>query len=127
MIEPTYKEKKAFIETLQTLLPTSAILNVTTIKISARSNHAVARVLPPTIMSFHHARYRMKPKAELISESESILKTILFDKGSADYLAEVTKLQSDSLVWFEHLGRVALQHHALGQCVEHRLSLLQNH
>ena len=44
---------------------------------------------------------------ELFNESEEVMNTIKFSEDDAKYLAEVTKLQSDSLLWFEHCkGRI---------------------
>ena len=44
---------------------------------------------------------------ELYNESEEVMNTIKFSEDDAKYLAEVTKLQSDSLLWFEHpKGRI---------------------
>ncbi len=43
--------------------------------------------------------------------SQKLLKTLQFSENDAQYLAEVTKLQSKSLLWFEHRkGTVTASH-----------------
>ena len=92
---------------IQTLLPSSAFLNITTMKIGPRLNYGVARQLPLTIPSLRHPCYRNMSDEELYNESEEVMNTIKFSEDDAKYLAEVTKLQSDSFLWFEHRkGRI---------------------
>ena len=71
-------------------------------KIGPRLNYGVARQLPLTIPSLRHSCYRNMSDEELYNESEEVMNTIKFSEDDAKYLAEVTKLQSDSLLWFEH-------------------------
>ena len=92
---PTF-EDKSFNETIQSLFPTSGVLSVTTMKIDPRVNHGVARQLPPIVSD-----------EEQYNESEQVLKMIKFSMEDSEYLAEATKMQSESLLWFEHRkGRI---------------------
>ena len=76
-------------------------------KIGPRLNYGVARQLPLTIPSLRHPCYRNMSDEELYNENEEVMNTIKFSEDDAKYLAEVTKLQSDSLLWFEHRkGRI---------------------
>ena len=78
-------------------------------KIGPRLNYGVARQLPLTIPSLRHPCYRNMSDEELYNESEEVMNTIKFSEDDAKYLAEVTKLQSDSFLWFEHRkGRITV-------------------
>ncbi len=80
-------------------------------KIGQRRNYGVARQLPPTIMSLSDPGYKMVSDEQWHDESQKLLKTLQFSENDAQYLAEVTKLQSKSLLWFEHRkGRVTASH-----------------
>ena len=84
---------------------------MTTMKIGPRVNHGVARQLPPTMSSLCHPRYKTKSDEELYNESEHMLEMIKFSEEDAEYLAEATKMQSESLIWFEHRkGRITASH-----------------
>ena len=104
---PSFEERKSFIDTIQTLLPRSAILNVSTLKVGPRSRHTVAKTLPPTIQSFAHQRYSSLGKEELHAECEVVFNQMKISQDEAHYLSEATCLQSQSILWFEHRkGRI---------------------
>ena len=95
---PTYAERKAFISTLE-----AAILNTRAPKVGPRMNYSVARVFPPTIVSFiNPENYRKLKKEELLLECTQLLNEMVLTEYNVEYLAEVTKLQADSLLWFQH-------------------------
>ena len=79
----------------------SAILNARAPKVGPRMNYSVARVLP-TIVSFANPEnYRKLKKEELLLECTQVLNEMVLTESSIEYLAEVTKLQADSLLWFQ--------------------------
>ena len=89
---PSYEEQQAFIETVKSIFPSSALLNVTTFKIGPQSNIGTARTLPPTVMSLE----------SFTGEDKYIFQHLTLNKGQAEYLAEATKEQSNSMLWFTH-------------------------
>lgn len=104
---PSYCEEKSFIETLQMLLPSSSILNVTTLKIGPKTNHSVARNVPLTISSLYSPHYSTLGEAELHTKCDQVFKQLSISTDEADYLSKATILQSESSLWFEHRkGRI---------------------
>ena len=88
------------------LLPRSAVLNVSTLKIGPRSRHTVANKLTPTIQSFGHQHYSSLGKEELDAACESVFNQMKISQ-EAQYLSQASCLQSQSLLWFEHRkGRI---------------------
>ena len=70
---PTFEEQKAFLKSVQSLFPDSAILNVTTLKMGPCSNMGTMRKLTPMITSLSSPEYRNKTDEELYGESEHLL------------------------------------------------------
>ena len=108
-ISPTkINEQKGFIDGLQSLSPRSSILSVTTLRYGPQLNTSVARSLPPTIMSLQHIHYEQLTKNELEEKCEEILQHGLkISQHESEYLSEATRLQADSLLWFEYRkGRI---------------------
>ena len=75
-------------------------------------NTSVARSLLPMITSLQHIRYEQLTKNKLEGKCEEILQHGLkISQHESEYLSEATRLQADSLLWFEYCkGRItALQ------------------
>ena len=68
----------------------------------------VRRRLPATLSSLYHPRYKCLPRDQLLSECKKVFETELtINDDEAQYLAQSTRLQSESMLWFEHRkGRV---------------------
>ena len=105
---PTFDEQKCFIKTLQAVSPHSAILSVSTLRHGPQSNTSVARSLPPTITSLGHPHYKRLAEKELYDKCDEIFQHGLkVSQQEVRYLSEATRLQSESLLWFEHRkGRI---------------------
>ena len=105
---PTKEEQNAFIETIKSIYPSSAILNVTTNKIGPRINQSVANQLPPSIIHLKTLeQFKGKTQDEIENESDALLDHLKFSTEQARCLTESTILQSKSLLWFEQRkGRI---------------------
>ena len=74
----------------------------------ADANTPTIRCLPPTIMSLHHPRYAQLNEEELKLECKRVFEQeLVVTQAEADYLKQSTRLQSQSLTWFNHRrGRI---------------------
>ena len=52
--------------------------------------------------TLYHPKYAKLSRSRLLAECENVFKEMKIKADEADYLAEATQLQSESLVWFEH-------------------------
>ena len=86
---------------LRKIFPKSAIL--ATCFLQAHSDSSVARRLPRTVTSLYHPRYKELSQPELMKECERVFSEDLnVTSEESKYLAESTRLQAQSHVWFEH-------------------------
>ena len=89
---PTKEEQNAFIETIKSIYPSSAILNVTTNKIGPRINQSVANQLPPSIIHLKTLeQFKGKTQDEIENESDVLLDHLKFSTEQARYLTESPK------------------------------------
>ena len=101
MSAPSCEEQRVFLGTIESLFPKSAVLDVTTFKIGPSSNVGTVRRLPPTVMSLASV------SLSSTENGERLLEHLTFNKDQAEYLAEATKDQSNSLLWFDYRkGRI---------------------
>ena len=89
-------------------MPTSAILTCVYPPQRPRPNPLPVRPLPPTIHSLFQPEYKDLTKDDLQAKCQEIFATgLVITEDEAAYLAEATKLQAKSLLWFDHRrGRI---------------------
>ena len=98
---PTDEEKKAFLVGLRKIFPKSAILATCFPK--PRDDSSVPRRLPRTVTSLYHPRYKELSQTVLLKECERVFNEELkVTSKESRYLAESTRLQTQSQTWFEH-------------------------
>ena len=83
-------------------MPTSAILTCVYPPQRPRPNPLPVRPLPPTIPSLYQPVYKELTNDDLQAKCQEVFNELEMTEDEAAYLAEATKLQSKSLIWFEH-------------------------
>ena len=99
---PSEAEKKGFFEGLRTLMPTSAILTCVYPSQRPRPNPLPLHHLPSTILSLYQPAYKELTSCDMQARCREVFSGLRLTEDEAAYLAEATKLQSKSLLWFEH-------------------------
>ena len=93
---------QGFFEGLQTLMPTSAVLTCVYPPQRPRPNPLPVCPLPPTIPSLYQPAYKELTNNNLQAKCQEVFNGLEMTEDEAAYLAEAAKLQSKSLIWFEH-------------------------
>ena len=83
-------------------MPTAAILTCVFPPQRPRPNPLPVRPLPPTIPSLYQPAYKELTNDNLQAKCQEVLNRLEMTEDEAAYLADATKLQSKSLIWFEH-------------------------
>lgn len=96
-----------FFEGLRSLMPSSAVLGCVYPLPRPLPNPSPIQTLPATIPSLYQPSYKELTQEELEAKCEDIFNGLEISDKEAAYLTEATKLQSKSLIWFEHRkGRI---------------------
>ena len=83
-------------------MPTSAILTCVYPPQRPRPNPLPLHHLPSTIPSLYRPAYRELTTSDIQARCQELFSELKVTEDEAAYLAEATKLQSQSLLWFEH-------------------------
>ena len=83
-------------------MPTSAILTCVYPRQHPRPNPLPLRRLPSTIPSLYQPAYKDLTSCDAQARCREVFSGLKVTEDEAAYLAEATKLQSKSLLWYEH-------------------------
>ena len=82
-------------------MPPSAIVICVYPPQQPRPNPLQMHTLPPTIPSLYQPAYKALTKDDLQAKCQKVFNRLEMTEDEAAYVAEPTKLQSESVLWFE--------------------------
>ena len=85
---------------LRKVYPKSAVLR-TCFPLTSKATSA-PKYLPHPIMSLYHPKHKAFSHGDLMKECERVFKKLNITSEAAVYLADCTRLQSQSHIWYEH-------------------------
>lgn len=106
----TQEAENGFLRGLESILPSAVFFSShqPNCNTSSSSDTPIVRKLPPTLLSLKKPKYASMTDEQLKEACKDVFTsgiTVTLDEAS--YLEECTRLQSQSLIWFEHrTGRI---------------------
>ena len=101
----TQEAEKGFLKKLESILPSAVFFSShqPSCNTSSSSDTLIVRKLPSTLLSLKKPKYALITDEEFKEACKNVFtRRITVTLADASYLEECTRLQSQSLIWFEH-------------------------